>query len=127
MTDTPDKTPHGLREAVAALADRWEAGAQRWATPLPVPPEVDELRTLLAEHPTEAVSVTTADALDALPTGSVIRDTDGWLWQVHTPGEWQCGGSYGRPVPTARLVEIGYLPFEVLYIPTAGPGESDVR
>ncbi|GAB2457726.1 hypothetical protein [Xylanimonas ulmi] len=33
---------------VAALADRWEHGALRWADPLPVPPEVGQVRAILA-------------------------------------------------------------------------------
>ncbi|RIJ76596.1 hypothetical protein D1871_11015 [Nakamurella silvestris] len=33
---------------VSALADRWEHGALRWAEPLPVPPEVAQVRAALA-------------------------------------------------------------------------------
>jgi len=35
-------------ERVAALADKWEHGALRWADPLPVPPEVGLIREALA-------------------------------------------------------------------------------
>jgi hypothetical protein len=34
-------------ERVAALADKWEHGALRWADPLPVPPEVGLIREAL--------------------------------------------------------------------------------
>jgi len=36
--------------AVLDLADRWERGATRWADPLPVPPEVEQLRAAITEH-----------------------------------------------------------------------------
>ena len=38
-------------ERVAALADKWEHGALRWADPLPVPPEVGLIREALAGPP----------------------------------------------------------------------------
>lgn len=34
-------------DRVAALADKWERGALRWADPLPVPPEVGLIREAL--------------------------------------------------------------------------------
>jgi hypothetical protein len=40
-----------LRKAVEALADEWERGATRWETPLAVPPEVAQLRAVLADAP----------------------------------------------------------------------------
>jgi hypothetical protein len=33
--------------AVLALADKWEHGATRWADPLPVPLEVEQVRTAI--------------------------------------------------------------------------------
>lgn len=35
---------------VLALADKWEQGATRWADPLPVPPEVEQVRAAIAAH-----------------------------------------------------------------------------
>ena len=35
---------------VLALAAKWEQGATRWADPLPVPPEVEQVRAAIAAH-----------------------------------------------------------------------------
>lgn len=64
--------------------------------------------------------VSTVEELDALPHLTVLRDAESWLWS-NWHGEWQCGGSYGRPFPASKLVaELGWGPFAVLWTPAPG-------
>lgn len=71
---------------------------------------------------TEPITATTTADLDEVPVGGVVRDGEKWLWLKaadddgdHPGGEWQCGGAYGRPQPAAKLIEMGWGPFHVLY------------
>lgn len=67
-------------------------------------------------------TITTAEQLDALPVGTIVRDRERWLWQKFSATEWQCGGPYNRPFPSSYLVEYGipeynFGPFEVVFEP----------
>ena len=71
--------------------------------------------------------ITAAAELDALPVGSVVRTTDGDIWQKCSTGEvgaWDCltedgrGGRYGHSVVIYATLE--GLP-TVLYRPDAEP------
>ncbi len=73
-----------------------------------------------AVDPCRERAVSTVEELDALPHLTVLRDAESWLWS-NWHGEWQCGGSYGRPFPASKLVaELGWGPFAVLWTPAPG-------
>jgi hypothetical protein len=62
--------------------------------------------------------LTTAEELDALPIGSIVRDGDSgstsWPWFKDTNGGW-CGPYTNVHGSAEKLVEWGHGPFTVLY------------
>lgn len=71
---------------INALADRWEYGATRWADPLPVPREVEQVREITRQVDTDAVlREVRAEAWDggalwaAVECAAIASESEPWL------------------------------------------------